>query len=150
MNNTPVALIPIHSRFADEIYDGTKCFEYRRIMPKRPIDILVFYETSPVCAITGYALVKGALEDTPPAVWRLTREGSGISKADYEKYFSGKKRAVAICIDDSVAFVSRIGLKEVNVSTPPQSIQYLSDEASKYIIERIAVEEKTMVKGAPR
>lgn len=119
-------------------------------MPKRPIDILVFYETSPVCAITGYALVKGALEDTPSAVWRLTREGSRISKADYEKYFSGKKRAVAICIDDSVAFVSRIGLKEVNVSTPPQSIQHLSDEASKYIIERITVEEKTMVKGAPR
>lgn len=140
MENRAIALIPIHSRFADEIYDGTKRFEYRCVMPRRPIGILVFYETSPVCAITGCALVKGALEDTPSNVWRLTSGGSGISRSEYENYYSGKKRAVAICVDDSVAFDSWIKLKDVNVLTPPQSIRYLGDEASKIIVERIVAE----------
>lgn len=131
-----VALISIHSKYADRIYEGIKCFEFRSIMPKKSIDYLLLYETKPVGAITGLAKVLGAIEGSPEEVWEKTKRGAGISKSYFMSYYRGKKRAVAICLGSPLSFKREIPLSKFKLSKAPQSFQYVDVELDEIISNR--------------
>lgn len=130
---TTAALVSIYSDHAERIYSGEKRFEFRTKKPARKVDYLALYETSPMQSVTGFARISSILEGSPREVWEKTREGAGISYEYFMGYFEEKKKAIAYCLDSPCRFRSGLSLKEIGVSGPPQSFQYLSDEALKKI-----------------
>jgi len=61
MENHKTVLMSIHSKWAAEIYAGEKKWEFRTKAPPalkdgKPV-VILFYETTPVKKITGYAVI---------------------------------------------------------------------------------------------
>lgn len=121
-------VLPIKAEYAKGILFGDKLFEYRRRMPKRPISQIVIYETAPMSRVVGTVDVCGVLEAEPGELYERTSYGAGISRADYDEYFRGAKKAYAFELGAHVMFdccpsVDRYGLKGA-----PQSFAYVKGE----------------------
>ncbi|MBB3171230.1 AAA family ATPase [Parvibacter caecicola] len=131
---TNAAVISIYSVHAKKIYAGKKKYEFRTRKPARPIDYLALYETLPAKAVTGFARVVSILEGSPDDIWKETRDDAGISYEYFEEYFKGKSKAVAYRLDSPEPLTEEVPLQELGVERPPQSFQYLSDEASRRLL----------------
>ncbi|MCA8978581.1 MAG: ASCH domain-containing protein [Planctomycetes bacterium] len=124
-------LLSIKPEYAEKILDGTKRYEYRKAAPRNEaVRVVVIYATMPVGKVIGEFEVGGILRESPDALWRRTRAASGISRAFFQSYFSGRGEAVAIAVRSPKRYSKPLRLQEVSGSaTPPQSFQYLADEA---------------------
>ena len=54
---TTAMLLPIHPKWANLIYDGSKTIEVRRRFPMVEDMTVLFYETRPVGMVTGRAVI---------------------------------------------------------------------------------------------
>lgn len=119
-------LLSIKPEFAEKILSGEKRFEFRRVVPKRPVERVVVYASSPVCRVVGEFSVRQVVSDTPKALWRRTREHAGISWAYFIRYFGGRSCAHAFEVEHAVRYAEPIDPKRVDRSfRPPQSFAYL-------------------------
>ena len=73
-------LISIHPEHVQNILNGTKKYEYRKIVAKQTINSMLIYETSPTMKIVAEVDVKGVLTGAPDEIWRQTYNSSGITK----------------------------------------------------------------------
>ena len=87
------ALLSIKPEFVNEILTGKKKYEYRKRIFKQDIEAVVIYASMPVGKIVGEFTIDGIINDNPMAIWKETKEYSGISFEDYKKYFEGKEEA---------------------------------------------------------
>ena len=55
----------------------------------------LIYETAPVSKVVAIATIGEIIVGTPDEVWALTT-GDGILRKDFDEYFDGRTRAVAI------------------------------------------------------
>ena len=63
-------LMSIKPKYAMQILNGTKTFEYRKNRFRRQnIDSIVIYATSPVMKVIGEVQLVGVLEDEPEIIW---------------------------------------------------------------------------------
>jgi predicted transcriptional regulator len=121
-------LLSIKPEYAEKILDGTKRFEYRKVLPRnKSIHTVVIYATMPVGKVIGEFEIGGLLREKPSVLWDLTKEASGITRAFFDSYFSGRNEACAIAVKKPIRYENPKNLQDVSGSTPPQSFQYLTN-----------------------
>lgn len=125
-------LLSIKPEFADRIFAGEKRFEFRRVIPKQPLDRVIVYSSSPVQRIVGEFTVRGIITASPEQLWRQTRHCAGITREGFMRYFSGCDEAHAI----EIGVVNRYGKpidprRRDQQFRPPQSFIYLEQRPSR-------------------
>ncbi|WCB46640.1 hypothetical protein [Nitratidesulfovibrio vulgaris] len=119
-----LCIIPIWPAFADQIYCGSKCFEFRKRMPRKGVTAFLIYETAPISAVTGRFVSGRVFEDNPKSLWAATAKGAGISEQDFFRYYGSCQLGVAISISETLKFDSPIPLADFGCN-PPQSYVYI-------------------------
>lgn len=119
-------LLSIKPEFAFKIFEGTKKYEFRKIIFKRPnIKTVVVYASSPVQKVIGEFEIEDILSSTPENIWKKTKYNSGISEDYFKDYFLNKEIAYAIKIKGVKKYDQPFDLKEKFDLIPPQSFVYL-------------------------
>lgn len=118
-------LLSIHPKHVDNILNGKKKFEFRKIRCREEVDKIIIYATSPVMQIVGEADVLEVLEDSPEVIWKMTSQFAGVSKPFYDIYYQGKEKAVAYRLGQVKRYQSPLQLSDFGIRTAPQSFIYV-------------------------
>ncbi|MBA9068735.1 putative transcriptional regulator [Methylobacterium sp. RAS18] len=124
------ALLSIKPEHAENIFNGTKKYEFRRkIFGQKNVTAVVVYATKPVGLIIGEFEVIEILADSPQQIWDITRDRAGITKPYFDAYFHGREKAFAIRIGATDLYQEPL---DPNVLmprfTPPQSYMYIRSD----------------------
>jgi len=119
-------LLSIKPEFAEKIFDGSKKYEFRRVLFKNPaVTTVVVYASSPVQKVIGEFSIEGIVEGDLQSLWRKTKKHAGISEESFYSYFSEKEIGFAIRIDKVKKYDKELSLIHDFKMTPPQSFVYL-------------------------
>jgi predicted transcriptional regulator len=119
-------LLSIKPEFADRIFDGSKKYEFRKVLFKNPnIKTVIVYASSPVQRVIGEFDIEMVLSDSPKRLWEKTQEDSGISKEFFFDYFSERDIGFAIKVKKTRLFKNSRCLRSSYNRTPPQSFCYV-------------------------
>ena len=118
MKTKKMYVIAIKPKYAEAIYSGRKCWEFRKVPPPVGQAILI-YESAPVSRITGYvafdcsitAMGAGGILDMVNASQFQDKKLTGIGKADLEKYVGGYKKVTALHVALAGKYDKPIDLK---------------------------------------
>lgn len=123
------ALLSIKPQFVKEIMAGRKKYEYRKKIFKQDVDSVLIYASMPVGRIVGEFTIGEIISDSPMKIWKETKEYSGISFDDYEKYFNGKQDAYAIQIKNVEVYDKPINpYDKFENFIAPQSYKYVDSD----------------------
>ncbi len=122
-------LLSIKPEFADRIFEGTKRFEYRRMIFKKPVDRVIVYASAPTSKVIGEFEISGLLYHDLPTLWHKTSKYSGISEQYFYSYFLNKRYGFAIQIGQTLRYRSPLVLQETYGIKPPQSYAYIQSAA---------------------
>ena len=117
-------VLSIKPEFANKIFDGTKLFEFRKVMFKEHIKSVLVYSSSPVQKVIGEFQIGEIIKHDLETLWDLTKEHSGISEKYFYEYFAEKEHGFAIQIKKKKKFKVPKCLREDYNLTPPQSFAY--------------------------
>ena len=115
-------LLSIKPEFVERIFDGSKKYEYRKMLFKRNI-----YASAPVKRVVGEFRIKDIFSESVDVLWERTKEYSGISREYYLSYFQHKNIANAIEIGKIKKYKKMKMLSDYNIAQAPQSFCYISD-----------------------
>ena len=118
-------LISINPEHVENILSGIKKYEYRKGAAKDDISSIIIYETTPVKRVVAEAEIIDVLMCGPEELWELTKEGSGISKKFFDKYFKDKEVAYAYKLGEIKVFETPKTLSDFGIRTAPQSFVYV-------------------------
>jgi Uncharacterized conserved protein len=118
-------LLSINPEHVDKILAGDKKFEYRKVRCRSDVKKIVIYVTYPTMQVVGEVDVLDIIEDAPDKVWEKTFEYAGITRQYYEKYYKGKKKAIAYKLGNIEKYKIPIPLSELGINSAPQSFIYL-------------------------
>lgn len=118
-------LISIKPDFVERIFSGEKKYEFRKRNFSRCVNNVVVYSCAPVGRVVGEFSIGGVLEGTPNEIWRKCRQFAGITKKEFNVYFSGRSVAYAIEIHSIVRYPKKLLLSETYHCSPPQSFIYI-------------------------
>jgi len=119
-------LISVKPQYVNRIIDGSKKYEYRKILAKKKCDTLLIYSSSPVRKIVASAKIETTISDSPISLWEKTKEYSGICYDDFMKYFYNKEKAHAYKLSNIHIFETPHELKDYGVKIAPQSFLYVN------------------------
>ena len=88
-------LLSINPEHVENIFNGTKKVEYRKVKCRGEVDKILIYATSPVKKVVGEVVLLGVIEDLPDNVWRLTSQDAGITREFFDRYYQNKSKAFA-------------------------------------------------------
>ena len=125
-------LLSINPEYVDKILAQTKKFEYRKTRCRANVDTISIYSTYPVMRIVGEVQVLDVIEDTTTAVWKKTKENSGISKRFYDSYYKGRNRAIAYKLGKIKRYKKPMLLSDFGIKSAPQSFVYIKQPNSLY------------------
>ena len=74
------ALLPINPEHVNNIFQGKKKFEFRKVKYSRKIDRIYIYSTYPVMRIVGYVEVLNTLIDKPEKIWKISNQKPWVIK----------------------------------------------------------------------
>jgi predicted transcriptional regulator len=122
-------LLAIKPEFAEKIFEGTKKFEFRKIIFKnKTVRKIVVYASSPVKRVIGEFEIDEILSLDPESLWQKTYKSAGISKSFYDSYFDRKELAYAIKIKGIRKYKTPLYLDlDFNIKSPPQSFVYIDN-----------------------
>lgn len=124
-------LLSIKPEFAKKIFEGTKKYEYRRVIFKNPlIKRIVVYASAPISKVIGEFDVEKVISDKPELLWEDTKKFSGISKSYFKKYFEGKEIGFAIKVKHTRMYRKPKCVYETYGLRPPQSFAYIKKTLS--------------------
>ncbi len=119
-------LLSIKPEYAFKIFEGTKKYEFRKAIFKRPnIKTVVVYASSPVQKVIGEFEIDEILSASPQKIWEKTKKTSGISEKFFYDYFMDKEVAYAIKIKAAKQYEKYFDLKQEYNLLAPQSFPYL-------------------------
>lgn len=119
-------LLSIKPEYAFKIFDGTKRFEFRKVIFKNPdIKTVIVYASSPVQQVIGEFEIDDIFSFDPDALWKKTKKYSGISEDFFYQYFADRKIAHAIKIKKTKKYKKPLCIREDFNVIPPQSYVYL-------------------------
>lgn len=118
-------LISINPEHVENIINGTKKYEYRRVAAKQDISSIIIYETFPIKRIVAEAEIEDVLMLSKEELWNVTKDKSGISKEFYDEYFKEKEIAYAYKLGKVTVYEEPKLLSEYNIKCAPQSFVYL-------------------------
>lgn len=120
-------LLSIKPEFVKKIFDGSKKYEYRKVIFKNPnVESVVVYATKPLGKVVGEFSIEKIIYDTPKSIWNLTSEYSGIAADYFQEYFKGRKKGFAIQIHETKKYSTWKDIEELNIEQAPQSFRYLT------------------------
>jgi predicted transcriptional regulator len=120
-------LLSIKPEFANKIFDGSKLYEYRRVIFKnKAVSKVVVYASAPISKVIGEFEVDKVLQHEPQELWNKTKDAAGISKNYFLDYFEGKKQGYAIKVGAVTLYKDALCLLSTYGVRPPQSFQYLN------------------------
>ena len=120
-------LLSIKPKYVNKILDGTKKYEFRKIIATKHIDNIVIYCTYPQMGIVGEVEVKNLICLPVDELWKRTADFAGISKLEFIDYYSGKKNGVAYELGKVINYSRPIKLENYGVKYAPQSFIYLDE-----------------------
>lgn len=127
-----LTLLSIRPQHVSAILTGTKTVELRRTRPQvnvgQPIAI---YATAPLSAVVATCTV-ALVEVMEPESLKLTAfRAAAVSEAEYDTYFHGAARAVAIHLENVVLLSNPLTLSDLRGRhksfQPPQSWHFLDE-----------------------
>ena len=119
-------LLSVKPRFAIDIFNGFKKYEYRKtIFTRQDIKKVVVYASSPIKSVIGEFEIEEIIHDDIGALWIQTKSGAGTSEESFLEYFNNKSKGYAIKIKSQKKYDNPLSLDHLMVSTPPQSFRYL-------------------------
>ena len=120
-------LLSIKPKYVQSIFNKTKLFEFRRVIPKqRSVNKVFIYSSSPKQRIVGYFAIEKIISESPESVWDQCKSHAGIDKEEFFNYFQGKQLAHAIQIKKVTKFRKEIDPKDMDPEfRPPQSFRYI-------------------------
>jgi len=120
-------LLSIRPQFAERIFDGSKKFEYRKIIFKRPeIHKVIVYASNPIKRIVGEFEVSEIIRDTPESLWDRTYSYAGVNRDFFFQYFTGRDYAYAICVRYAIKYKVPLNPKDILLNfVAPQSFMYI-------------------------
>lgn len=120
-------LLSIKPEFALMIFDGSKKYEYRRVIFRRAdVKTVVVYASDPIKQVIGEFEIGEILYEQPQALWAKTGDKAGITKERFLGYFEKREKGYAIGIREAKMYDTPMRLSELTVLSPPQSFTYLS------------------------
>jgi predicted transcriptional regulator len=119
-------LLSIKPRYAEAIFRGEKRFEFRRVIFRKPVEVVVVYTTSPVSRVAGEFDIEAIISDTVEGLWKRTKHCAGIDRKCFFDYFSGRRVGHAIAIGSVRRYPRSLNLSTKFGIRPPQSFAYLS------------------------
>ena len=133
MTNHQALLLSIRPRFVDSIFAGTKTVELRRVKPRvRAGDLVVVYASGAIKGLFGAFEVTGVTAGSPDYIWKKHNKGSGLTREEFDHYFTGVETGYAICIGKLWRLPEPVLLPTLRTRRkgfrPPQSYQYWSLE----------------------
>jgi|GEM_PF-315518 len=122
------AIISIRPKYAEQILNGTKQFEYRKTSIKCPVSSVLLYATYPIHKVIGEFTFSHIISTTHEELWQQTQHAAGITKDDYDHYFSGRKVAHALAITSVTRYPQPLELeKHYGIYYAPQSFMYYEE-----------------------
>lgn len=122
-------VLSVRPEFANGLATGTKKWEFRRRIPKRPSRYVWVYATAPLQAVIGYFPWSMVLSDEPNAVWKHCWNQAGIEENRFREYFRDCTVAHAIYVDRFYIIETSIELENLSAGLrAPQSFCYISTE----------------------
>lgn len=136
-------LLSIHPKHVDSILAGTKRVELRRQQPSVRDGHALIYATSPRMELVATFRVASVKRLPLVLLWQSVRDVAGVSRREFNDYFSGLASGVAIQIADVAKFQRPVPLDELRAAWrgfhPPQGFRYLSvTEMGRLLQMRIA------------
>lgn len=131
-------LISIKTKSANQIFAGTKMFEYRRksIGEKNCNKKIFVYSSEEEKAIVGYIIVDKIIEGNIDYVLKETNNNNNDATKDY---FKGCDKCYALKIASTVRFKTPIYLSEIKKEEKnfvvPQYYRYIKE--NEYIYEKL-------------
>jgi len=120
------ALLSIKPRYAEAIFRGEKRFEFRRVIFRQTVKVVVIYTTSPVSRVAGEFDVEAIISDSVEGLWKRTKHCAGIDRQRFLDYFAGRKVGYAIVIGSVRRYTRSLDLLRRFGIRPPQSVAYLN------------------------
>lgn len=124
-----VALMSVHPRYAHAILDGRKAVEFRKRPLASDVSHVVVYSTAPDQKVLGYFEIDKQVELSPEALWEQYGNRGLIEKEAFFSYYEGRATGVGILVKRVFRCEQSRSLSDIGVATPPQSFQYLSEDA---------------------
>ncbi|MCW3789370.1 ASCH domain-containing protein [Plebeiibacterium sediminum] len=122
-------ILSIKPEFVERIFNGTKKFEFRRLIFKNSsVNKVVIYASAPISKVVGEFEIKSVHKKKLNELWAETSEFSGISKDYFFNYFKGKTEGYALEIKKVTRYNKQLCIKEEFGIVPPQSFTYLREE----------------------
>jgi predicted transcriptional regulator len=118
-------LLSINPEHVENILNGTKLYEFRKVRARAKISKIIIYSTAPEKMVVAEADIEEIIEDTLERVWELTCELSGISRDFYEAYYEGKRQAVAYKLKGVRKYSEPKSLSDFGLQHAPQSFAYV-------------------------
>jgi predicted transcriptional regulator len=112
------------------LLDGRKTVELRRVRPRAENgSVVLLYASSPDRTLVGRAEVAEIQVDSLDRIWVQHGKSTGLSREEYDGYFSGVEQAVAISLRSICKLAQPRPLDELRRRVagfrPPQSYRYL-------------------------
>ena len=118
-------LISINPEHVENIFNGSKKYEYRKIRCKQDIDKIIIYSTYPIMKVVGEAKIEKILEDSPDNIWEETKNYSGIDLKFYQEYFQDRNKAIAYKLTNIKKYNKPKDLSSYGIKNAPQSFVYV-------------------------
>ena len=119
-------LLSIKPEFAFKIFEGTKKFEFRKVIFKNPnVKTVIVYASSPVQQVIGEFEIDDIFSFNPQAIWEMTKIHSGISEEFFYQYFADREIAHAIKIKNTKKYRTPLSIRDDFNVVPPQSFVYI-------------------------
>jgi len=124
-------LLSIRPKYADLIFNGYKKTELRRVRPRiKKGGIVLIYVSSPVKALMGAFQVQRVIEGTPNYIWKVVGHETGITKKEFDSYYSGLSLGFAISASKIWQLKNPIILANLKRRwihfSPPQGYRYIN------------------------
>lgn len=104
------AMIPLHPQYWDMYRDGSKIWELRKVSHSpRGVDGLVIYATAPVSRIVGEVDLVSTHVGYVDDVWDVVKDGCGITREQYDRYYQGRDIAKAYRIGNVFEYTPSLG-----------------------------------------
>ncbi len=118
-------IISINPEHVENILNGTKKYEYRKIAAKKDISSIIIYETTPIKRIVAEAEIIEVLMFGPEILWDKTKDASGISKEFFDDYFQNREIAYAYKLGKVKKYEIPKTLNDYGIKAAPQSFVYV-------------------------
>ncbi len=131
MMENSVLLMSVRPEHAQKIFSGTKTVELRRTSPRiAKGDLVLVYVSSPVKAVMGAFRVEQVIDGRPEALWSIVKGKAGLTRQEFEAYFSGASRGCGIFFTDVLRLHKPVSLQRLREKwpafQPPQGYCYVT------------------------